>query len=80
VLFRSRREGRNVHKTVVFFLAETSVEKVTLSFEHQDYGWFDFEEASKKVTYPNARRLLREAESMTNGDRTPSTRADVPIR
>ncbi len=59
-----RRDGRKVHKTVVFFLAETWSEKVTLSFEHQDYGWFDFEEAIKTVTYPNARRLIRESESL----------------
>jgi bis(5'-nucleosidyl)-tetraphosphatase len=58
-----RRGGKKVHKTVVFFLAETSVEKITISFEHQDYGWFGFEEALKTVTYPNARRLLRDAEA-----------------
>jgi len=58
-----RREGKKVHKTVVFFLAETSEEKVTISFEHQDYGWFDYAEAIKAVTYPNARRLIREGEA-----------------
>jgi bis(5'-nucleosidyl)-tetraphosphatase len=61
-----RREGKKVHKTVVFFLAETSAEKVTISFEHQDYGWFDYDEAIKKVTYPNARRLIREGETFMN--------------
>jgi len=64
-----RREGRKVHKTVVFFLAETSTEKVTISFEHKDYGWFEFEEAMKTVTYPNARRLIREAEAFVEGGR-----------
>jgi bis(5'-nucleosidyl)-tetraphosphatase len=72
-----RREGRKVHKTVVFFLAETSVEKVTISFEHQDYGWFDYAEAIKTVTYPNARRLLKEAEASMGEGMPPSpTRAD----
>jgi bis(5'-nucleosidyl)-tetraphosphatase len=61
-----RREGKKVHKTVVFFLAETSVENVTISFEHQDYGWFDYADAIKTVTYPNARRLIRESESVMN--------------
>ncbi len=61
-----RREGKKVHKTVVFFLAETSVEKVTISFEHQDYGWFDYNQAIKTVTYPNARRLMKESESFMN--------------
>jgi bis(5'-nucleosidyl)-tetraphosphatase len=66
------RDGRKVHKAVTFFLAETSVEKVTLSFEHQDYGWFDFGEALKTVTYPNARRLIREAEALANEGKLPA--------
>ena len=60
-----RRDGKKVHKTVVFFLAETSTEKVTISFEHQSYGWFDLPEALKRVTYPNARRLIKESEALT---------------
>ena len=59
-----RRDGKKVHKTVVFFLAETFSEKVTLSYEHQDCGWFDFGEASKTVTYPNAKRLIKDAEAL----------------
>ena len=68
-----RRDGKKVHKTVVFFLAETSVEKVTISFEHQDYGWFDFDEAMRIVTYPNARRLIKESEA-SMGPRGPTAR------
>ncbi len=76
-----RREGRKVHKTVVFFLAETQSEKVTISFEHQAYGWYGFEEALKAVTYPNAKRLIREAESLVGEGRAASTRrADGPTR
>jgi bis(5'-nucleosidyl)-tetraphosphatase len=69
-----RRDGKKVHKTVVFFLAETTVEKVTISFEHQDYGWFDYSEAIKTVTYPNARRLIREGEAFMNVERAPAAR------
>jgi len=64
-----RRDGKKVHKTVVFFLTETTEEKVTISFEHQDYGWFDYPEAIKTVTYPNARRLIREGEAFINAGR-----------
>ncbi len=70
-----RRDGRKVHKTVVFFLAETSVEKVTISFEHQDYGWFDYAEAIKTVTYPNARRLIKEGEAFMDVAKVAPTRA-----
>jgi len=69
-----RRDGKKVHKTVVFFLAETTVEKVTISFEHQDYGWFDYHEAIKMVTYPNARRLIREGEAFTIAERGAAAR------
>jgi bis(5'-nucleosidyl)-tetraphosphatase len=69
-----RRDGKKVHKTVVFFLAETAVEKVTISFEHQDYGWFDYPEAIKTVTYPNARRLIREGEAFTIAERGAAAR------
>ena len=61
------RDGRRVHKTVVFFLAETEAEKVTISFEHKDYGWFSFAQALRTVTYSNAKRLIREAEARLRG-------------
>ena len=67
-----RREKRKVHKTVVFFLAETSVEKVTISFEHQAYGWYSYEEAIRAVTYPNARRLIGEAEALMGDGKPPA--------
>jgi bis(5'-nucleosidyl)-tetraphosphatase len=69
-----RRDGKKVHKTVVFFLAETASEKVTISFEHQDSGWFAFAEALRTVTYPNAKRLIKEGEALLETWRTASTR------
>ena len=57
-----RRERKSVHKEVVFLLAETKKEEVRLSFEHQAYGWFSFQEALKNVTYNNSRRTLLQAE------------------
>lgn len=71
-----RRDGRRVHKTVVFFLAETSEEKVTISFEHQDYGWFDYDGALRTVTYPNARRLIKEGEELVGSSRVDSATRD----
>jgi bis(5'-nucleosidyl)-tetraphosphatase len=61
-----RREGKRVHKTVVFFLAETATEDVTISFEHQAYGWFPYQEAVKSVTYPNAKKLIKEGEEFVS--------------
>lgn len=58
------RDGRRIHKQVIFFLAESHQEKVTISFEHRDYAWLGFEDAMRLVTYPNSKRLLRDAEEV----------------
>jgi len=57
------RDGLRIRKQVVFYLAESKEQKVTLSFEHRDYKWAGFDEAMKVVTYSNSRKLLRAAES-----------------
>ena len=55
--FRSR-EGELVSKEVTFFTAQTSVKKITLSFEHSDYEWLPYEEARQKLTHDNSVHLL----------------------
>ena len=56
-----QKGGRKVAKEVVFFIAETVETEINLSHEHVDYGWFDFTPALKKLTYDNARSVLKEA-------------------
>ena len=60
------RGGRKVHKRVTFFLAEAEDpnEAVTLSFEHRQFAWRSFDEATKVVSYQNSRNLLRAAEEV----------------
>ena len=43
------------------FLARTKTEKIALSKEHKGYLWLSYEEAVEKVTYLNAKELLRKA-------------------
>ena len=68
-LFRERvsysfyRSGELVPKHVVFFLAKTGEKEVRLSQEHMGFEWLDFEEAKKRVTYGNAKKLLEKAEA-----------------
>lgn len=59
--FYSPKKGR-VHKTVTFFLAKTRTEKVTISDEHRGYAWLGYEEALERLTFANAREMLRAAE------------------
>ena len=50
-----------IGKEVIFFLATTEESKVTLSHEHIDYSWLDFDSAFSRLTYANARQVLRNA-------------------
>ena len=56
--------GNRIHKRVVFFLAETAASDVRLSFEHHDFEWRSYGEAMGRVTYENARRVLRAAHGL----------------
>ena len=53
--------GATTKKEVVFFLGKALSGDVKLSEEHLAYEWLPFEEALKKLTYENAKELLRKA-------------------
>ncbi len=48
-------------KFVAFFLAETKEKKVTISWEHQDFAWLSYKEAYERVTFRNAKELLKKS-------------------
>jgi len=56
-----RRNHYLVHKEVTFYLASTCCREVRLSHEHSGYIWLLYEDALTRVTYDNAKMLLREA-------------------
>jgi len=63
-VFRSPKKGL-VHKTVTYFLGRTREETVKLSDEHEGSAWLPLEEALERLTFDNAREILRAAaESM----------------
>ena len=55
-------QGIWIFKEVHFYPAETTTEEVTISHEHQGHVWENYESALKKVTFDNAKRVLRETE------------------
>ena len=63
--FRHPRRGL-IRKEVIFFLAEAKSKKARLSHEHVGFEFLAFDDAIKRVTYPNARQILREAEGYLN--------------
>ena len=56
-----KKAEETVYKEVVFFLAHSTTEHVKLSFEHIGYAWMSYEHAYKKLTFNNAKELLRKA-------------------
>jgi len=57
-----KRDGKNVPKEAVFFIAETKQKQVKLSHEHVGFVWLPYESAKKKLTYKSAKEILQKAE------------------
>ena len=54
---------QKISKTVAFYLAQTKQENITISSEHLGFLWLEYEEARGKLTYENAKQVLKEAHS-----------------
>ncbi len=67
-IFRDRK-GEMVEKEVTFFLGETGTEKVVLSREHLYAKWLPYKDASKQLTYGNARQILAQAQRILEDNR-----------
>jgi bis(5'-nucleosidyl)-tetraphosphatase len=57
----SKAKAPWISKLVVFYLAATRTEKIKLSKEHVGYAWLSFDEALKKLTFKNAKNVLKKA-------------------
>lgn len=62
VFYRYNKKGKPSFKQVVFFIGETQTKKVSISFEHKNFFWLPYNDAYKKLTFENAKNLLKEAE------------------
>lgn len=56
-----QRDGKTMHKEVVYFLAETKEKKVKISHEHIGYEWLNYKDSLKRLTYKNAKDILERA-------------------
>lgn len=60
--FYFRRGKETVFKIVIIFLAETRKAQIRISYEHQGYGWFLFNEAKKILgKYKENQKILEYA-------------------
>ncbi|MBL4694439.1 NUDIX domain-containing protein [Candidatus Gracilibacteria bacterium] len=51
------------NKQVVFFLGKTELEDIHLSHEHKDFIWLPYDEAVEKLTFENAKNLVRKGKA-----------------
>ena len=58
VEYNFKFKNEDIHKTVVFFLAKTNEKKITLSHEHNDFVWLEYDDSLKKTTFRNAKNVL----------------------
>ena len=56
-----RAENQNIHKKVIFFLGKTKTLDIILSHEHLDFIWLNYDNALNKITYDNAKNLLKKS-------------------
>ena len=56
-----RFKNEDIHKKVIFFLAKTNEKKISLSHEHNDFVWLEYDDALKNTTFRNAKNVLSKA-------------------
>ncbi|MEK6868936.1 MAG: NUDIX domain-containing protein [Nanoarchaeota archaeon] len=54
-------EGELINKSVVFYLAKTDADNIKLSFEHIGFAWLSYDKAMDKLTFKNAKEILKKA-------------------
>ncbi len=78
--FYFKRGAEKIFKVVILYLAETKQSKVTLSEEHEGYGWFTFAQSKKILArHKDNLRILNQAYSYLTKGRTPVS-AETPAK
>jgi bis(5'-nucleosidyl)-tetraphosphatase len=72
------RKGKTSLKLVVFFVAQSDAEEITISHEHQDFLWLTYEEALEQLTFENAKNLLQKAENFLDHEVGAEGTDDLP--
>lgn len=57
-----KRDQQTMHKKVTYFAGHADSADIRLSHEHRGFTWLPYEKALQRITFDNARDLLRKAE------------------
>jgi len=63
ISYKYRKNKKPSNKQVIFFLAKTKLEKIKLSHEHRGFKWLPYEAAFNKLTFENAKNLVKKAKN-----------------
>ena len=63
-------KGELINKTVIFYLAKTKTNEVKISFEHIGSIWLTYKEAMEKLTFKNAKEILKKADDFLETHKT----------
>lgn len=58
-----KQDGELMSKNVIFFLAETNTTEIKLSHEHKGFEWLNYENARKKITFNDSRKVFEKAKA-----------------
>lgn len=61
ISYKYRKKSKLINKMVIYYLAETKLRNVTLSFEHINFEWLNFDKALEKLSFENSKRVLKMA-------------------
>ncbi len=61
ITYSFRVQGKNIFKTVVFYLAQTNQQEVSISFEHSGCAWLPYTQAMSYLRFQNAKRIITKA-------------------
>jgi len=74
-------EGKRISKIVTYLLAKTETEKITISSEHIGYDWLSCDEALQRLTFKNAKDMLKKANNFltNNGEKITKDKSAGPV-
>ncbi len=77
--FVYQRGKDKIFKLVILYLAETREPRVTVSHEHEGYGWFTFGEAKRVLArYRDSLKILEQANEFLHRKGVPRGRPHLP--
>lgn len=61
-----KQDGELMHKTVYFFIGKAEPGDIKLSHEHIGFAWLSFDEALERLSFKNAKELLKKVDIFLN--------------